>query len=70
MIRTRKIRSMLNEALTAVKRAEELSKRATFSPDPDVERLLHGAITNALHAAAEIRDESFRHRYGEDGFTR
>jgi len=70
VIQTRHIRQMINEALTAVKRAEELSKSATFAPDPDVERLLNGAITNLIHASAEVRDEAFRHRYGQDGYTR
>jgi hypothetical protein len=73
-IRTRHIRSMLQEALDACVRAEGLSQNSTVESsskdDFNIERLLNGAITNAMHAAAEIRDESFRHRYGEDGYTR
>lgn len=79
---TKHIRAMLAQAINACEEADGLM--ATMNPGTfegnneyhlrierqkeEVHRLLMGAAINASHAWAELNDERFRLRYGDNGY--
>lgn len=72
MIKTTHIQEMLGQSLDACETAEKI--QTDRSLDPYLEknrtlRLLEGAAINARHAAAEIEDELFRYKHGDNGFN-